>query len=57
MEKIIIEDKATNYQTDQIPSKFIKMFKVYLTPVITSLISFSLMTGRFAKDWNTSTNI
>ena len=42
VQKIIGESKATNCRTDPIPSKLIKKFKVYFTPVITTLINLSL---------------
>ena len=55
VQKIIGESKAPNCQTDPIPSKFIKIFKLYITPVMTTLINLSLNTGTFVKDWKTST--
>ena len=55
MQKIIGESKATNCRTNPIPSKLIKKFKVYFTPVITTLINLSLRSGTFAKDWKLST--
>ena len=53
--KIIGESKATNCRKDPIPSKLIKKFKVYFTPVTTTLINLSLRSGTFAKDWKLST--
>ena len=45
LEKVIGESMAINCLTDTIPSKFIEMFKVYFTPVITTLLNHSLITG------------
>ena len=55
VQKIIWESKTTNCRTDPIPSKLIKKFKEYFTPVITTLINLSLRSGTFAKDWKLST--
>ena len=42
VQKIIGKSKATNCRTDPIPSKLIKKFQVYFTPVITTMINLSL---------------
>ena len=55
VQKIIGKSKATNCSTGPIPSKLIKKFKVYFTPVIITLINLSLRSGTFAKDWELST--
>ena len=51
VQKIIGESKATNYRTDPIPSKLMKKFKAYFTPVITTLINLSLLpkTGSYQQ--------
>ena len=55
VQKIIGESKATNFRSDLLPSKIIKKFKMYFTPVITTQINLSLRGGTFAKDRTLST--
>ena len=55
VQKIMEESKVANCRRNPIPSKLIKKFKVYFTPVITTLINLSLRSGTFAKDWKLST--
>ena len=55
VQKIIGESKVTYCRTDPIPSKLIKKYKVYFTPVITTLINLSLRSGTFVRDWKLST--
>ena len=57
VEKIIGESKVMNYQTDPIPSKFMKMLQVYFTSVITTFIKLSLSRGTRTKDWKILTII
>ena len=49
VQKIIWESKATNFRTDPIPSKLVKKFKMYFTPVITTLITYNLEVAHLAK--------
>ena len=50
VQKIVGECKAANCRPDPIPSKLMKKFKVYFTPVITTLINLSLEVAHLPKD-------